>query len=265
MTVQLTKLVAVVGIVNAILCFAPKSKGDDAQPTRIAAQTVYQHDDIEGFHRVAIVGVPNGNGTLILNPNHCSINEFGDTVGCTRMAETIANIRIKDTMTPDPAHLGRKLYSLEGTGLSNPLLLAIWPTADRPARLIYNNRGPNAPRPITLEPLVYSADPAPKSTAEIELCNATYLAQQVPGVVIVFATGLHPSAGFQTFFEELPITIYPPQFRLLHIKPTGPVSQVVTPFQLYTSFPAQQKVERVVIHDSSGRHEVVVEQVPDVK
>lgn len=232
---------------------------------RISAQTVYLHEAIEGFHRIAVLGELGGKATLILNPNKCSTNEFGDTVVCTRIAEAVVNITIKDTAKPDPAHLGRKLYSLEGTGLPNPLLLVIWPTADRPARLIYNNRGPDAPRPITLEPLVYSTERAKDSSANVELCAGNYTAQQVPGSVIVFATGLHPTAGYQTFFDELPITVYPPEFRLMHIKPTGPAAQVITPFHVYTSFPAEEKVDRVIIHDANGKHEVSVEQVPDVK
>lgn len=232
---------------------------------KISAQTVYLHDAIEGFHRISIFGELGGKGTLILNPNTCSTNEFGDTVVCTRIAEMVVNITIKDTQQPDPAHLGRKLYSLEGTGLSNPLLLVRWPTAGRPARLIYNNRGPDAPRPITLEPLVYSTERAKDALAAVELCAGKYTAQQVPGSVVVFATGLHPTAGYQTFFDELPITVFPPEFRLMHIRPTGPAAQVVTPFHVHTSFPAKDKVERVIIHDADGKHEVAVEQVPDIK
>ncbi len=98
-----------------------------------------------------------------------------------------------------------------------------------------------------------------------ELCEAAYFAQQVPGAVILIATGTHPTPGFKTYFEQLPITIFPPQHRLMHIKPTGIVAQVLTPFVVYTSFPADDKVEEVVIHDASGEHKIKVEQVPEKK
>jgi hypothetical protein len=238
-------------------------------PSRISAQTVYLYDAIEGFHRIVIIGDLGGKGTLILNPSKCSTNEFGDPEVCTRIADTTVPITIKDTNKPDPAHLGRKLYSLEGTGLGNPLLLVVWSDLHRPARLIYNNRGPDAPRPITLEPLVYTteADKTSRTSTSgaVVLCAGTYTAQQIPGSVIILATGLHPTAGYQTFFEELPITVYPPEFRLMHIKPVGPAAQIITPFFVHASFPAKDKVERVIIHDATGRHEVRVEQVPDVK
>jgi hypothetical protein len=58
--------------------------------------------------------------------------------------------------------------------------------------------------------------------------------------------------------------VFPPEFQLLHIAPTGLTAQVVTPFLVYTQFPAEQMVERVIVHDANGRHEVDVEQVPDL-
>src|SRR5439155_10173509 len=169
---------------------AAQLRGDDSKgPSRISAQTVYLHDPIEGFHRIAIIGELGGKGTLILNPNKCSTNEFGDPEVCTRIAETVVPITIKDSNKPDPAHLGRKLYSLDGTGLGNPLLLAIWPDPHRLTRLIYNNRGPDAPRPVTLEPLVYTSegDKSGRSggPGTIELCAGAYTAQQVPGAVLI--------------------------------------------------------------------------------
>lgn len=101
--------------------------------------------------------------------------------------------------------------------------------------------------------------------AKPELCEGKYSAQQVPGAVIIFAAGAHLTAGYETYFEQLPIDIFPPQHRLMHMKPAGIVAQVVTPFVVYASFPAKDKIEEVVIHDSKGEHKVKVEQVPDLK
>jgi hypothetical protein len=122
-----------------------------------AAQTVYLHQGIEGYHRITIQGELDGAGTVSLDPNTCSVDEFGDTAICTEIAPTIVSITLQDTQKADPDGLGRKLYLLVGAGLQNPLFVVVWPTADHPPRLIYNHRGVNAPVPITLEPLAMAA------------------------------------------------------------------------------------------------------------
>jgi hypothetical protein len=101
---------------------------------------------------------------------------------------------------------------------------------------------------------------APKS---IGLCAASYGAEQVPGLVLVYAHGFHMTSGYKVFFERSPIDVYPPEFVLWHIKPSGVVLEVITPFTEMTEFRADKKVAKVVVHDSNGRHEVPVEQVPD--
>src|SRR5690242_20323343 len=97
-----------------------------------------------------------------------------------------------------------------------------------------------------------------------ELCAAGYRAEQVPGAVVIFGSGSHKTAGYKTYFEQMPIRIYPPQFALYHETPNGPAADVVTEFTAYTLFRAAQKIDTVTVHDSDGAHEVRVEQVPDV-
>jgi hypothetical protein len=96
-------------------------------------------------------------------------------------------------------------------------------------------------------------------------CAASYRAQQVPGAVLIFADGIHSTSGYVVFFEKLPIDIFPPQFSLWHVPPSGMVLEVVTPFSEYTSFPAKEQIDVVVIYDANGKYEVAVEQVPDVR
>jgi hypothetical protein len=95
------------------------------------------------------------------------------------------------------------------------------------------------------------------------LCTATYRAQHLPGTVIISAEGVHGTTGYQVFFEQSPIRIFPPQFSLWHIEPTGIVGQGSTPFAAQVSFPATDPVARVTVHDATGAHEVPVEQVSD--
>ena len=99
----------------------------------------------------------------------------------------------------------------------------------------------------------------------VSLCSASYSAEQVPGVVLIHAHGFHPTSGYQVFFEQSMLTIFPPEFLLWHIKPSGPVLEVITPFSVSTSFRADKPVEAVVVHDADGKHRVEVEQVPDRK
>lgn len=96
-----------------------------------------------------------------------------------------------------------------------------------------------------------------------ELCSARYRAEQVPGVVMIHATGSHRTSGYHPFFEQMPMDVFPPKYRLWHTRPTGPVLEVIVPFAISTSFPADTKVAQVEVRDATGVHEVVVEQVPD--
>lgn len=93
--------------------------------------------------------------------------------------------------------------------------------------------------------------------------NVTYAAEQPPGMVIINAYGEHPTGGWQTFFEQLPIRIWPPQFRLVCIPPSGPAPDVITPFHARTWFRAGEPIETVIVHDGDGEHEVKVDQTPD--
>jgi uncharacterized protein YuzE len=96
------------------------------------------------------------------------------------------------------------------------------------------------------------------------LCKASYRAEQIPGLVIVTARGSHRTGGYRVWFEQSPIRIFPPELNLFHERPeVGP--DAITPFSVSHSFSASDPVERVVVHDRDGHHEVPVEQVPDVE
>ncbi len=97
---------------------------------------------------------------------------------------------------------------------------------------------------------------ASRQPASVELCAATYRAEQVPGSVFVHAQGIHPTSGYQVFFEQSPLTVFPPEFSLWQIKPGGIVLDVLTPFAVHITFKASQKVDKVVVHDSTGMRRV---------
>jgi len=103
--------------------------------------------------------------------------------------------------------------------------------------------------------------------SKLELCVAAYQAHQIGRTVVIVATGAHPTSGYDAFFEQSPIDIFPPEFTLWHRAPTGPVLDVITPFSVSTHFAASEPVKKIIVHDSTGSHDVDVvaasEQVHD--
>jgi hypothetical protein len=97
-----------------------------------------------------------------------------------------------------------------------------------------------------------------------ELCNATYLAHQIGGTVVILAFGKHNTEGFEVRFRDTPIAIFLPEFELVHTPPEGATAQVETEFVTHTTFPASDPVKSVRVHDVNGRNEVRVEQSPNI-
>lgn len=56
-------------------------------------------------------------GTLILDPNQCSLNEFGDRQGCTRMGTRPIDVTVVRQRLADPANLGRRFFQVRGNDL----------------------------------------------------------------------------------------------------------------------------------------------------
>lgn len=98
---------------------------------------------------------------------------------------------------------------------------------------------------------------------EKQLCAGNYRANQVGNTVYLIAYGRHATSGYEVELEDTPIAVFPPEFRLVHIIPSGQVSEVITPFVVFKSFPAEEPIEQIIVHDSVGRQIVGVEQTPD--
>lgn len=97
-----------------------------------------------------------------------------------------------------------------------------------------------------------------------ELCHATYNAFQIIGNVVIVASGKHETTGYKVRFRDTPIAVFPPEYEFVHSTPSGPTTQVETPFAAFITFPAPNEINRVVVHDSKGRHEIKVEQTEDI-
>jgi hypothetical protein len=97
--------------------------------------------------------------------------------------------------------------------------------------------------------------------SQLEPCIADYTATLIPipdapARVYITAQGVHPTTGYEVQFHRSPIDVYPPEFSLWHLKPTGPVLEALTPFTSFISFELAGAVDHVAIHDAAGRHEV---------
>lgn len=93
---------------------------------------------------------------------------------------------------------------------------------------------------------------------EPELGLGVYTAEQMPGAVIVHATGDTPSAGYRVWLEKSMIDVYPPEFFLYWEPPGGLAADMMTPFIVHLSFPAEEPIKQVIVHDADGAHEVLV-------
>ena len=98
-------------------------------------------------------------------------------------------------------------------------------------------------------------------TANPELCQGDYSAIQFKGKVYIFGNGVHLTAGYRTYFEKAKIAIWPPQFSLMCVKPSGVAAQVLSPFSAQISFAADEPVESVNVTDSNGKQTIKVTQL----
>jgi hypothetical protein len=95
--------------------------------------------------------------------------------------------------------------------------------------------------------------------AKLELCVGSYHAQQIGHSVVVVATGVHPTTGYEVFLEHNAVDVFPPQFSLWHKTPSGVVLHAITPYSKSAPFISPVPVKQVIVQDANGRHAVKVE------
>jgi len=88
--------------------------------------------------------------------------------------------------------------------------------------------------------------------------KANYSAKQKGWEVTVTALGECPTAGYQVKLVQSPLRIWPPQWLLAQKKPDGPVAQVITPFEVESTFKSDDPVEWVKVTDARGGQNVPV-------
>lgn len=252
----LALVLAISGVASSASAQEKADRKAGPSKPKLALQTVYLQEPIGRAHRIIVSGELGGAGQLTLDGNTCTISQFGDVVVCTEIFFPPVDIKLVQLRLADPTGQGRRLFRLEGQ-LDPPkasYFLVVPRRRSEPHRLVVNLAN-DSRRVVTLESL------PPAVRRKPELCKkAEYRAEQADGKVTIYGKGEHTTAGWKTAFEQLPIRIFPPQFRLVCVPPAGAVAQVVTPFESKTSFAVDQPVETVVVHDEAGRHEVPVKQ-----
>lgn len=235
-----------------------ENKDRESQPAgpQVRLRSVYLKEPIGRAHQITIVGELGGSGQVTLDGNTCTLTQFGDPGVCTEIAFQPHDVKLAQLRLADPSGQGRRLYQLRGElePAGSRYFLVVPRRRSGPHRLVVD-LGNDLRRVVTLESIPESPRGKP------ELCkNAKYRAEQADGKVTLFARGENSSSGWKVSFEQLPIEIFPPQFRLVCVRPTGPAAQVITPFEATTSFSAKQTVQHVSVHDARGRHKVPVQQ-----
>ena len=169
------------------------------------------------------------------------------------MAQQTVDVEIVQLRLADESSQGRAIYQMRGalTPQDSRWLLVGPPKGRTHFRLVVQT-GEDRRLAITLEP---------RRGSEPNLCtHVKYGAEQAAGEVTIIARGSNPTAGYEVRFEQLPIEIFPPQFSLLCIPPSGVVAQVVTPFEVTASFHAKEPIKKVTVHDADGKNETPVRQ-----
>lgn len=248
---------------------APR-RGDRPEVREIDLRTAYLDAPIGRARQITIVGTlagpDRGRGELILDPNTCRLDEYGDPADCTRIAPARIPVRFQLLKPADPQREQPLLYRIAGDGLPHEFFLVV-PLGEKGAyRLVVRDDQQQTIRVVTLEQQhkEHSVDRTPAGRPDRgRLGKADYFALQVPGNVVIVAEGEFPSAGYKAFFRRSAIAIFPPEFSFVWVPPDGPAAQVITPFRESTYFKAVEPVETVTVHDADGRHEVKVVQVPE--
>ena len=251
----------VMPIVNAILLLAllvGLAMAAPEEEARVSLHSHYLTEPLGGARQIHIEGVLGGEARIVLDPNSCTLNEFGDPEACTEMAALPRDVRLLQAKLTDPAGKGRRLYALSGPVLEGRELFLVVPRGASDAYRLIVRKGKAIERMVSLVARDVPKQPPPPSNLPLCRFETTYTATQAHGRVVLRASGEAGSPGWTIRFEQEPQRIWPPQFRLVCERPKGMQPQVMTPFRVERSFKANNRVDTLRVRDARGTHEVRV-------
>jgi len=101
-----------------------------------------------------------GQGTLVIDPNNCSLNPWGDREGCTRIAPRTINVQTVRMRTEDPANHGRVLHVMSSEAFERESANLIeYPKADL-WYIVHRRRSGDSWVIPLFEAKLFEADPA---------------------------------------------------------------------------------------------------------
>jgi hypothetical protein len=120
---------------------------DAAQPTpagrRVSVESGYLAAPLGQFRQITLTAElanGQGNGVLTLDPNTCTLDDFGDPAGCTRIAVARVPVQLNRLGRADPHGLNRQLWTVSGAPLSGSLTLVLQASPVGPHRLIHTTQ-----------------------------------------------------------------------------------------------------------------------------
>jgi hypothetical protein len=210
-------------------------------PRNVVLMSEYLSHQIEGYTQITFAGKiedTGGSGELTLDPNACSLNQFGDKEICTLIAPTVRTVKLQRLRTADPAGLNRRLYSASGTGLSNrnPIVFVVPDALDGHYRLVYSTRnGQRHVVPLERRTYTVAAKADADKATDRSPCRAlartvdgeTAQAKVVPGFVngtyILIVQGKVPIANATVKLHPVVYTRKPEYWRIHVLQCVGDV------------------------------------------
>lgn len=133
------------------------------QPARrISVRSGYLAAPLGQFRQITLTAEltgAQGSGVLTLDPNTCTLDDFGDPAGCTRLAMTKAQVHLTRLRISDPRGQNRQLWTVSGSPLSGTLTLAVPTSSTGPHRLIHTTS--SGKLVVPLEAVAFAPGPGP--------------------------------------------------------------------------------------------------------
>ena len=252
-----------------LLFVAPAHGAEDSLAIRLrgrAFSTGYLDVPLLGARQVSLQGTPD-RFEAKLDPNTCQLDMFGDPSACTRMAVRTLGLRVLRYRAADPTMGDRRLLGLVPEGKVAWQLHLVLPAVGREgARLLFRESEAGPVRVVPLQASPVTAAPPARDAALGVLVPfpVSYDATQQGETLTVIAEGDAPTPGFELALRYHQIWSAPLQWRFFGKRPRGLVPQVLTPFEVRSTYPhkATSPVKEIVVVDGRGEHRVVVRQLP---
>lgn len=100
----------------------------DDEPLEFDLTSAYLPTSVAGGNLISIKGEIRGQAgkaTLVVDPNSCGLDEFGDRTICTQIAPLPQQVSLQQLRTKDPTGKGRRLFSLTGQEFKGKFTLVV--------------------------------------------------------------------------------------------------------------------------------------------